>query len=65
MNLARFSERIEGLKYLVDKMDLTGSRVRRYLMRMPFSADRDLLEGHFDILQKACEIFQTKKSNRY
>ncbi|MFA5662135.1 MAG: hypothetical protein WC923_07530, partial [Bacteroidales bacterium] len=56
MNLARFSERIEGLKYLVDRMELTGSRVRRYLMRMPFSSDRDLLEGHFDILQKACEI---------
>lgn len=61
MNLARFSERIEGLKYLVDKMELTGSRVRRYLMRMPFSSDRDLLEGHFDILQKACEILSDQK----
>ncbi len=56
MNFARFVERIEGLKYISDKMELTGSRVRRYLMQMPFSTDRDVLEKHFDILQKACGI---------
>lgn len=62
MNFARFSERIDGLKYLADKMELTGSRVRRYLMQMPFSTDRDELEQNFDILQKACEILSDQKA---
>jgi len=62
MNLARFCERIDDLKYLAGKMELTGSRVRRYLMQMPFSTDRDLLEGHFDILQKAFEIISDQKT---
>ena len=65
MNFARFSERIDGLKYLAGKMELTGSRVRRYLMQMPFSTDRDLLESHFDILQKACEILSDQKAKPF
>jgi len=56
MTFAHFSERIEGLKYLTDRMELSGSRVRRYLMRESFCTHENVLALHFDILQKALDI---------
>ncbi|NLA15412.1 MAG: hypothetical protein GX877_02605 [Bacteroidales bacterium] len=56
MTFARFAQRIDGLNYLAEQMELSGSRVRRYLMQIPFCDKAEVLEKHFDILQKAYEI---------
>lgn len=56
MNFARFAERIDGLQYVADKMELSGSRVRRYLMQSTFCSNGDVLNSDFDILQKALDI---------
>ena len=56
MTFAHYTERIDGLQYLADKMELSGSRVRRYLMQLPFCTRKETLETHFDILQKALDI---------
>ncbi|MDD4919630.1 MAG: hypothetical protein PHX94_02830 [Bacteroidales bacterium] len=62
MTFARYSERIEGLQYLAGKMELSGSRVRRYLMQELFCTSQKVLESNFDIIQKALELL---KDNKY
>ncbi len=59
MTFSRFADKIDGLHYLAEKMELSGSRVRRYLMKTPFCTKAEVLESHFDILQKAFDILET------
>jgi DNA mismatch repair protein MutS2 len=62
MNFTRFAKKIEGLQYLADKMELSGSRVRRYLMQSTFCTRPDILQTDFDILQKALDILSVPGS---
>ncbi|MDD2289448.1 MAG: hypothetical protein PHT64_02180 [Bacteroidales bacterium] len=63
MTFARYSERIEGLHYLAGKMELSGSRVRRYLMQELFCTSQKVLESNLDIIQNALELLNDKRFN--
>lgn len=56
MIFSSVAQRIDGLQYLADKMELSGSRVRRYLLQTPFTYRAETLEKQFDDIEKAVRI---------
>ncbi|MFY9363599.1 MAG: DNA mismatch repair protein MutS [Bacteroidales bacterium] len=58
MIFSSFAKRIDGLQYLADKMELSGSRVRRYLLKTPFVYRAEELERQFGHIEKAVTILE-------
>ncbi|MFA5496946.1 MAG: hypothetical protein WC232_02210, partial [Bacteroidales bacterium] len=56
MIFSSVARRIDGLQYLADKMELSGSRVRRYLLQTPFTYRAETLEKQFDDIEKAVRV---------